>query len=113
MSKLAEIGILWLDDSQIYVADKKLFDSADNFLKAVFAHIKSLIDNYSENECGWCKMPNFNKYINRVTTSWVVHRINSDWHDKPFWENVEESGQGHVPVWYIDFEENYSQGESQ
>lgn len=106
MSKIATEGIIWLNDSEIYVAAKSLYDSADEFLKVVISHIRELVDSYSEEECGWCIVPEFGKYINRVTTSWMVHRINSEWHDAPSWENIKEPGRGHVPVWYIDFETN-------
>ena len=89
MSKLAAEGIIWLDDSEAYVAAKELFATAKEFLTGVISHIKELVENYSEEECGWCKVPEFEKYINRVKTSWMVHRINGDWHCVPFWENVE------------------------
>ena len=104
MNKLAEQEIIWLSDSEVYVADKKLFATANDFLEAVLAHIKQLKNDFSEQECGWFEVPSFGEYIGRVTTSWMVHRINSEWHDAPFWENVEESGRGHIPVWYVDFE---------
>lgn len=103
MSKLAEVGIIWLDESEVYVAAKELFATAEDFLKSVLSHIKNLVDSYSEEECGWFEVPEFEKYINLVGTSWMVHRINSEWHDAPFWENIEEPGRGHKPVWYIDF----------
>ena len=103
MSKLAEIGIMWLADSEIYVADKKLFSTSRDFLGSVLSRIKELVEISSEEELGWWIVPEFEKYINRVKTSWMVHRINSEWHDSPFWEHIEEPGRGHVLVWYIDF----------
>jgi len=103
MSRLSEEGVVWLDDSSIYVAAKELFATAEEFLTDVLSHIKELVEDYSEEECGWCKVPEFGEYINRVTTSWMVYRVNSEWHYAPFWEHVEEPGRGHKPVWYIDF----------
>ena len=103
MGKLAEKGIIWIGDSSVYVADLRLFASADDFLGAVLTHIKKLVDSFSEEECGWCEIPRFDKYINRVTKSWMVHRVNCEWYDAPFWENVDEPGRGHVGVWFIDF----------
>lgn len=103
MPKLAEAGLIWISDSEIYVADKSLYSTPVDFLRAVLAHIKKLIDDYSETECGWCRMPEFNKYLIRVTISYMIHRINSEWHDSPFWELIEEPGRGHREVWLIDF----------
>lgn len=105
MGTLKEAGIIWIDDSETYVADKTLFETAEAFFKAVMAHIKRLLDSYSEEECGWCKMPDYDKYLPGVTMSYMVHRVNSEWHDSPFWELIEESGRGHRPVWLIDFED--------
>lgn len=104
MSKLATEGIIWISESEIYVADKSLYETATEFLEAVLEHIKVLVDNYSENECGWCVVPSFEGYLPKVTKAWMVHRINSEWHDAPFWELIEEAGWGHREVWCIDFE---------
>lgn len=104
MGKLAEEGIIWISESEIYIADKSLYKTANEFLDAVIAHIKPQVDNYSEEECGWYVVPSFEEYLPRVCTSWMVHRINSEWHDSPFWELIEESGRGHREVWLIDFE---------
>jgi len=103
MNKLAERGILWIDESEIYVADKSLFKTAEEFLGAVIAHIKSLVDSCSEEECGWCVVPSLEEFLPRVCSSWMIHRINSEWHDSPFWELIEEPGRGHREVWYINF----------
>lgn len=105
MSKLTELGIIWIEESEQYVADKTLYKTADEFLGAVIAHIKPLVDNFSEEECGWCVVPEFGKFLPRVCTQWMVHRINSEWHDSPFWELIEEPGNGHRPVWFVDFAE--------
>jgi len=104
MSKLAEEGIMWLDDSEAYVADMRLFATAEDFLRAILEHIHQLIDDFSEQECGWYKAPRLKEYITKVRKSWMVHRVNSEWHGAPFWENVDEPGCGHVLVWFIDFE---------
>lgn len=101
MSKLAERGIIWIGDSEIYVADKSLYANASDFLKAVIEHIKGLT---MDDECGWCVIPEFDKTLPHVTTNYMVHRVNSDWHDAPFWELADESGRGHREVWCIDFE---------
>lgn len=105
MGTLKEAGIIWIDESETYVADKTLFETAEAFLGAVISHIKHLVDNYSEEECGWYVVPSLEKFLPRVCTSWMVHRINSEWHDSPFWELIEESGRGHRPIWLIDFED--------
>ena len=39
MSTLKELGICWLDDSSTYVASRKLYDSPEEFLRAVIFHI--------------------------------------------------------------------------
>jgi hypothetical protein len=103
MTKLVELDILWIDESEIYVADKSLYETADKFLQAVISHIQQLIDDFSYEECGWFIAPEFDKYLPRVCTQWMVHRINSRWHDSPFWELTDEPGKGHREVWYIDF----------
>ncbi len=104
MSKLAELGIIWITDSEIYVADKRLYPSASDFLRDVIAHIQELIDSHSEYECGWFEAPS-EECLNHVTRAWMVHRINCEWHENPVWELMEEPGRGHVPVWSIDFEQ--------
>lgn len=105
MGKLAEAGIIYIDDSAIYVADKSLYQSATEFLRAVIGHVQSLIDSGSEAEAGWFDTPTFEEELLKVCTQWMVHRVNSEWHEAPFWELCEEPGRGHRPVWYIDFEE--------
>ena len=105
MSVLTGAGIIGLEDTAIYVAAKELFPTAEEFLIGVLSHIEELVTNYSQGECGWFVVPKFAKHINRVSISWMVHRINSEWHDAPFWEHIEEPGRGHKPVWYIDFED--------
>jgi hypothetical protein len=97
-------GIIWLDDSSTYVGRKSIFPTPRLFLHTVLAHIEKLVATSSEQEAGWYKVPEFDSYIPLVETSWMVHRLNSNWHDAPFWENVEEPGRGHVEVWLIDFE---------
>ena len=104
MTTLRAIGILWIDESEIYVADKSLYKTAEEFLGAVISHIKHLVDSYSEEECGWFVVPSLEKFLPKVCISWMVHRINSEWHGSPFWELIEESGRGHREVWYINFE---------
>ncbi len=104
MSKLADLGILWIEDSEIYVASKELFPDHESFLHAVIAHIKALMDSCPEAECGWCELPSFEHYINQVTTSWMVHRVNYATRNSPFWELIEKPGKGHKLVWYVDFE---------
>ena len=103
MGKLAQEGIIWIGESEIYVADKSLFTSAEEFLKAVLAHIQDMIDRRGEAECGWRALPTFDDYLPLVHTSWMVHRIASDWHKAPFWELIEETGRGHREVWCVDF----------
>jgi len=104
MSKIGEQGIIWIEDSEIYVAAKELFASKEEFLKNVISHISELVNSYSEDECGWCTVPQYESYISKVTTSWMVHRVASSRYDAPFWELVEQPGPGHTVVWYIDFE---------
>lgn len=107
MGKLAELGILWIGESEEYVADKSLYRTREEFLQAVIDHIRQLVDDFSEEECGWCVVPSFSDYIHRVGTVWMVHRINSEWHDCPFWELSYEPGRGHREVWHIDFSRRY------
>jgi hypothetical protein len=97
-------GVIWLDDSSTYVGRKSLYRTPEEFLHSVLAHIEKLVEARSEQEAGWWKVPEYGSYISLVESSWMVHRVNSDWHDAPFWENIEEPGRGHVPVWLIDFD---------
>jgi len=99
-------GICWLDDSSTYIARKSSFTTPEEFLQGVLAHIAMHVAAHSEQEAGWYDVPEFDSYIPFVETSWMVHRVNSEWHDAPFWENIEEPGRGHVPVWLIDFEKD-------
>jgi hypothetical protein len=103
MAKLRDEGIIWIDDSEIYVAAKSLFVTGEEFLRAVIAHISGLVAAHSEDEAGWWIVPNYDEYKNKVTTSHMVHRINSDWHDNPFWELCDEPEHGATEVWFIDF----------
>ncbi len=105
MSKLAKEGIIWIQDSEIYCADKTLYKDAGEFLRAVIAHIQKHVDDVGmqEWECGWFETPKYEAYISRVGSQWMVHRINSDYHEPPFWELADSSGRGHRIVWLIDF----------
>lgn len=100
MTKLREKGIFWIDDSEMYVADISLFANASDFLHAVISHIKAQVDSHSEQECGWFLVPDFDKYIKHVGTSWMVHRLNYLWD----WEMQDEKGRGNRQVWMIDFD---------
>lgn len=99
--KLKELGVLWIDESEIYVADIGLFSSAADFLKAVIAHIQVLIDGGVDYEAGWFDAPNFEENLPRVTNQcWMAHRLNHDYE----WEMQTEPGPGNRKVWVIDFE---------
>lgn len=99
-------GIIWFDDSSTYVGRKSMFSTPELFLHSVLAQIGKQMAAHSEQPPGWYKVPKFGSYIPFVETSWMVHRVNSDWHNAPFWENIEEPGRGHVAVWLIDFEKD-------
>ena len=101
VTKLAEKNIIWLDESQIYVADKELYDNPEKFLRTVFEHIQVMLNTPygSEFECGWCRMPEWDKYLPRVNTGYMVHRINSEYD----WWFEYEPGTGRRKVWMIDF----------
>ena len=118
--KLAKEGIIWLDDSSTYVADKSLYTSPEAFLQAVIDHIADLLKDPKrrEWEAGWYEVPEFGKYINQVSTSWMVHRVGrrNHWLTQPgtpsergrgnWWENLDEPERGCTPVWIIDFSED-------
>ena len=99
--KLKDKGIIWIDDSSMYVADKSLFPDAAAFLEAVSLHIHDLMtgDNW-EAECGWCVEPTLDRHLAYVTTAYMVHRLNMEYE----WWMEEEPGPGHRAVWCIDFE---------
>lgn len=98
--KLAKLGIIWIQDSQIYVADKSLYKTGAEFLEAVIAHIQESVRFGNEEECGWFIVPSFAEYQHKVGKSWMTHRINTEF----LWELKGEPGRGHREVWYIDFE---------
>lgn len=102
MSKLTG-EILWFDDSSAYGAKKSFYPTPDTFVTALRKHISRSISRHEETECGWYVMPDVK--IEQVKTAWLVHRIQSYDSDTPCWELVEEPGRGHVPIWYLDFEE--------
>ena len=108
MNKLAEKGIMWIDESSIYVADKVLYENAADFLNAVIKHIKNLVDTNSEDEAGWCEAPEFSKYARRVYKNWMRHIINNPDYE---WELCDVPGKGHREVWCIDFGVVIKEGE--
>ena len=99
--KLKDYGIMWVQDSEVYVADKCLYNSAEEFLKSTLSHIHELIENHSEAECGWFIEPIYSEYLPRVTTAYMRHAFPLD--DEPEWWMEYEAGKGRRKVWCIDF----------
>ena len=100
--KFREKGIVWIDDSSIYVADKSLFKDERKFLNAVLEHIKEVVKDPhgDEIEAGWWSVPEFERYIGVVTTSYMRHNLEGI---TPQWVLEDECITGHFPVWYVDF----------
>ena len=96
--KLKDMGVVWIEDSMMYVADKSLFNTPSAFLHAVLEHIYGLD---RESECGWFKYPLYDEYINKVNTSFMAHRLGLA--DEPGWWMQDEAGRGNRPIWCIDF----------
>ena len=98
--KLKDMGVIWIEDSEMYVADKSLFNIPEAFLHAVLEHITSL---GRDDECGWFEYPKYDEYISKVTTSFMAHRLGFG-QDEPEWWIQDSAGRGNRPVWCIDFE---------
>jgi len=107
--KLVELGIAWLRDSSIYIADISLYETSEDFLTAVIAHVQELFDdNDMDSECGWCKVPEHAYFLPLVDFSYMRHQINSD--DGEYgWEQMLGPGSGHRKVWIIDFSKKLSE----
>ena len=98
--KLKDMGIVWIEDSEMYVADKSLYNSPEAFLHAV---LKYTYDLEADDEHGWYEYPKYDEYISKVTTSFMAHRLGCD-PDEPEWWMQDSAGRGNRPVWCIDFE---------
>ncbi len=100
--KLAEIGILWIEDSEMYIADYSLYKTAAEFLRDVLNHI---YNTASDNcECGWFENPKFEDYLPFVTTTFMAHRLGQGDESLKWWMQ-EEKGRGNRKVWCIDFDQ--------
>ena len=102
--KLKELGIAWINDSSIYVADISLYQTPEDFLTAVIAHVQELLDDHDERECGWCQLPEYDNFLPLVNFSYMRHQINSNERDGGYgWQQELYPGPGHRKVWIIDF----------
>lgn len=111
--KLAELGVIWIDDSSIYVGDKTRYENQAEFLRAVIKHIEDLIIKGSEMECGWYKNPGFENYIGVVCSARMRYYLRGDhgeWclEDEPFVIRGVTSRRLGTDVWCIDFEHSTS-----
>ena len=101
MNKLEQCGVMALWDCDKYVAAKSLYDNGEDFIQDAIRDYDLLYDfNNSEEDA-------FRQLLPTLKTAYMMHRCTyhpyndlNDW-----WELVEKSGRGRVPVWLIDCDE--------
>jgi hypothetical protein len=94
------------DDGDLYVAARSLFDNAGDFLKAAIKEGAGLQLSVRQSLSDSELFDNLLLFVK--DNAYVVHRCTSycdDVGNEIWWEFVDNTGRGHVRVWYIKLKE--------